>query len=57
VFVQPSPSQLGEIARLIDDNEVRPIIARVFPLPQARAAHGVSETRHVHGKLVLSVRA
>jgi len=55
VFAQPSPPQLEEIAGLIDGGELRPIVERVFPLSRARQAHSASESRHVHGKLVLNV--
>ena len=51
----PNAAQLGEIASLIDAGEVRPIIARIFPLEQASAAHAALEAGGVRGKLVLTV--
>ncbi len=55
VFVQPDAAQLGEIARLIDAKVVKPILAEVLPLAQARQAHELSQTGHVRGKIVLTV--
>ena len=55
VFVQPSHEQLHEIARLVDAGKVKPIIEKVFPLWDARAAHELSATGHVRGKIVLRI--
>lgn len=54
-FVQPSVSQLNEIAKLIDAGKVNVIVEKVFPLWEARAAHELSATGHVRGKIVLRV--
>jgi NADPH:quinone reductase-like Zn-dependent oxidoreductase len=56
VFVQPSQPQLEELAHLIDDKQLRPVVAKVLPLAEAHAAHELSEGGHVRGKLVLRVR-
>jgi len=55
VFVQPSVAQLNEIAKLIDAGKVTVVIEKVFPLWEARAAHELSATGHVRGKIVLRV--
>jgi NADPH:quinone reductase-like Zn-dependent oxidoreductase len=55
VFVQPNAAQLGELARLVDDQVVRPIVSAVLPLPEARKAHELSQAGHVRGKIVLQV--
>jgi NADPH:quinone reductase-like Zn-dependent oxidoreductase len=55
VFAQPLAAQLTEIARLIDSKALRPVLADVLPLSQARRAHELSQSGHVHGKLVLNV--
>jgi NADPH:quinone reductase-like Zn-dependent oxidoreductase len=51
-IVEPSRSQLEEIAWLIDSGAIRPIVGSVFPLAEARQAY-----RHkpAHGKAVLEV--
>ena len=57
VFVQPHARQLEELARLVDDKVVRPIVSEVLPLAQARKAHELIQTGHVRGKIVLRVVA
>ncbi len=54
-FVQPSVPQLNEITKLIDAGKLKVIIEKVFPLWEARAAHELSATGHVRGKIVLRV--
>src|SRR5713226_8984047 len=49
----PSSSDLDEIARLIDDGKVKPVVGTVLPLADARRAHELSETGHARGKIVL----
>jgi NADPH:quinone reductase-like Zn-dependent oxidoreductase len=51
-IVEPSRTQLAEIARLIDGGALRPVVGAVFPLAEARQAY-----RHkpVRGKVVLRV--
>ncbi len=46
---------LREIFRLYDDDVVKPVIARTFPLEQASAAHRMMEDRANIGKIVLIV--
>jgi NADPH:quinone reductase-like Zn-dependent oxidoreductase len=51
-YVQPNTDQLEQIAGLIDQRVLHPIVDKVFPLEQAREAY-----RHkpAHGKAVLEV--
>lgn len=51
-IVEPSRTQLAEIARLIDGGELRPIVGAVFPLAEARQAY---QHKPGHGKVVLRV--
>jgi NADPH:quinone reductase-like Zn-dependent oxidoreductase len=53
--VEPSGEQLQELARLAEDDAVRPAIDSVFPLAEARAAFERVMTRGKHGKVVLQV--
>jgi NADPH:quinone reductase-like Zn-dependent oxidoreductase len=53
---QPRQDWLTEIAQLIDDNKVRVLISKSFPLEQVAQAHSESATWHVRGKLVLEIR-
>jgi len=50
-----SSSDLTEIAKLIDDGKVKPVVGTVLPLADARRAHELSETGHAHGKIVLKL--
>ncbi len=52
---QPNTAQLAEIARLIDQGKVRPIVSATYPLAEARRAHERLEQGHVRGKIVLVV--
>ncbi|MGE5212387.1 MAG: NADP-dependent oxidoreductase [Nitrospirota bacterium] len=51
-IVEPSRTQLMEIARLIDEGALRPVIGAVFPLAEARQAY---QYKPVRGKVVLRV--
>ncbi|SRR6266508_2246858 len=53
--VEPSREQLIELARLVDEGAVRPVIDSVFPLAKARAAFERVMTRGKRGKVVLQV--
>ncbi len=56
VFVQPSGPQLVQIAQLIDQGRMKPIIHAVLPLTEARQAQVISQGGHARGKIVLHVR-
>lgn len=53
--VEPNREQLVELARLVDNGELRPTIDEVFPLVDARAALERSLGDHRAGKIVLRV--
>lgn len=55
IFVQPNPSQLAEIAGLVDAGKLKPHVEAVFPLSEAAKAQELSQTLHVRGKIVLRV--
>ena len=50
---QPNAAQLAEIGRMIEAGQVRPCIAKVFPLAEAGTAEAYVEKAHVRGKVVL----
>ena len=50
-----SSSDLAEIAKLIEDGKVKPVVDTVHHLAEARRAHELSETQHARGKIVLKV--
>ena len=51
-IVEPSRTQLAEIARLIDGGALRPVVGAVFPLAEAQQAY---QHKPSHGKVVLRV--
>lgn len=51
------PRIAAELARMIEDGVVAPIVGRRFPLEQAAAAVATLEDRSALGKVVLDVRA
>ena len=51
-IVEPSRTQLAEIARLIDEGALRPVVGAVFPLAEGRQAY---QHKPVRGKVVLRV--
>lgn len=55
IFVQPNARQLGELAHLIDEGRIKPVVETVLPLNEAREAQILSQRGHVRGKLVLRV--
>jgi NADPH:quinone reductase-like Zn-dependent oxidoreductase len=56
-MAQPNAGQLTEIARLIDDRKVRPVIAATFPFAAASQAEQRQEEGHVNGKIVIELAA
>jgi NADPH:quinone reductase-like Zn-dependent oxidoreductase len=55
VVLQPSATQLAELAQLVDAGQLRPVVETVLPLSEARRAHELSQTGHTRGKIVLRV--
>jgi NADPH:quinone reductase-like Zn-dependent oxidoreductase len=46
---------LQEIAGLIDTGKLQVIVEKEFSLSEAAAAHELSETGHVRGKIILTM--
>jgi NADPH:quinone reductase-like Zn-dependent oxidoreductase len=53
--VEPNRDQLAELARLVDEGVVKPLIDSVFPLAEARSAFARLMEPHKRGKVVLRV--
>jgi NADPH:quinone reductase-like Zn-dependent oxidoreductase len=49
------PDQLRQMAQLIDEGKLKPVIAKIFPLKDAAEAQKESEKGHTRGKIVLTV--
>jgi NADPH:quinone reductase-like Zn-dependent oxidoreductase len=51
----PSGADLECVGRLVEAGGLEVVVDRVLPLAEAARAHELSETGHVHGKIVLTV--
>lgn len=51
----PTRKVLTELADLVDNGQVKPIVSTVLPLQEIQKAHEMVEGRHTKGKLVLQV--
>lgn len=47
--------ELAQIAEIIDEMQVKPVVTTILPLSDAQKAHEMSETRHMRGKIVLLI--
>jgi NADPH:quinone reductase-like Zn-dependent oxidoreductase len=56
MLVEADHEGMTAIARLVTEGKLRPVIAATFPFADAAKAHEIGETRHVAGKLVLTMR-
>lgn len=54
-LVSSSGAMLGELAKLVDEKKLKPVVTKVFPLAEAGKAQEAIETGHTRGKLVLRV--
>ena len=48
-------STSSEVLRLVEQGKLKPVIAKVFPLAEMRAAHELLASRAVFGKIVIEV--
>ncbi len=55
ILVEPDRVGMQELAALAAEGELRPHVARTFPLEEAGAAHALGEQGRTRGKLVLTV--
>lgn len=55
VFIQPNGRQLTDIAQLIDEDRMKPVIHMVTPLSEVQQAQVISQGGHTRGKIVLHV--
>jgi NADPH:quinone reductase-like Zn-dependent oxidoreductase len=55
VFIKPNASILRELAKLIDNGSVRPIVGAEFALKKIAKAHELSESGRSRGKIVIHV--
>ena len=55
LLVEPDHAALAAIAGLVDGGALRPVVAEVFPLEHAEAAHRLGEQGRTTGKLILKI--
>ena len=55
-IVEPNRGQLVELAKLVDDGKLKPIVSETFPLSDTRLAYEAASRGHLRGKIVLRVR-
>jgi NADPH:quinone reductase-like Zn-dependent oxidoreductase len=55
LMAHPDAKVLEELAKLIDEKKIKPVVSQVFPLTEAAVAHEQIATRHTRGKIVLKI--
>ena len=56
IFMQPNGKELDEIAGLLREGKIKPVVGTVLPLEDVRKAHELSASHHASGKIVLQVK-
>ena len=56
IFMRPNGKELDEIAGLLRERKIKPVVGTVLPLEDARKAHELSASHHASGKIVLQVK-
>jgi NADPH:quinone reductase-like Zn-dependent oxidoreductase len=54
-WVMPNASDLQQIAKMIDNDQIKVNIDQVFPLAHVAQAHALSQSQRARGKIVLDV--
>ena len=55
VLVRPEPRHWARINELVESGQIRPVVAAIYPLHEAAAAHDRLERGPTRGKIVLRV--
>lgn len=55
LFMQPNGRQLAEIAKLLEDEIIKPVIDKTFMLEHVKEALAYSESGHATGKVVIRI--
>jgi NADPH:quinone reductase-like Zn-dependent oxidoreductase len=51
-----SADKLKQISELVEGKQLKPVVGPVFSLSEARQAHGLSQTGHGRGRIILQIR-
>ena len=55
LFMKPSGDQLREIAKMVEEGKIRPVVDRTFPFLETQAALDFVKSGHAKGKVVIEV--
>lgn len=55
IVSQANGNELAEIAKIIGEKRIKPVVTMLLPLSEARKAQELSESGHTRGKIVLRV--
>jgi NADPH:quinone reductase-like Zn-dependent oxidoreductase len=55
LMAHPDAKVLEELAKLIDEKKIKPVVSQQLPLKEAAVAHEQIATRHTRGKIILKV--
>jgi len=55
LFVRPDGAQLSEIGALLEQEQIKPVIDKVFPFEQAKEALAYLANGHAKGKVVIQM--
>jgi len=54
-FMRPSGNALGEVARLVERGQLKPLVDRIYPLEGIADAHEYCESGQAQGKIVIDM--
>jgi NADPH:quinone reductase-like Zn-dependent oxidoreductase len=55
VFIKPDASVLAELATLIDNKSIKPVVGNIFTLDEIKKAHDLSQSGRARGKIAIKV--
>jgi NADPH2:quinone reductase len=55
VTIEDDGQRTRELASLLAQGALRPVVSHLLPLSEAAAAHRIQESNHAGGKIVLTV--
>jgi alcohol dehydrogenase len=56
LFMAPNGAELAQIAALVEQGRIKPIVEKTFPLAEAAQAFAAVESGRTRGKVVVQVR-
>jgi NADPH:quinone reductase-like Zn-dependent oxidoreductase len=52
----PIAQTLTEVAKMVADGQIKPVVSTILPLQEIRKAHELIEAKHTQGKIILQVQ-